>query len=95
MKGFGALNTSDRNTQKLKEYSAMAAVLAAAIVATVLTAGAGGAALAGAIASVAGMASATATMTTVSTIIVGALVGSAVMIGGEFVQGKAYETFNE
>ncbi|MDR3168553.1 MAG: hypothetical protein LBU27_02060 [Candidatus Peribacteria bacterium] len=70
MKGFGYLNTSDRNTQKLKEYTAMAAVLVAAIVATVATAGAGGAALAGAIASVAGMASATAAMTTVSTVVV-------------------------
>jgi hypothetical protein len=53
MKGIGFMNLTDRNTQKFKEYSAMAATLIAAVAATVATAGAAGPALAAAIGSVA------------------------------------------
>ncbi len=98
MKGIGFANLTDRNTQKMKEYSAMAATLIVAVAATVATAGAAGPALAAAIswAATAVWLSLSATAAAMaSSAIIGGLVWSAVMIGSEFLQGKAYETAND
>jgi len=98
MKGIWFMNLTDRNTQKFKEYSAMAATLIAAVAATVATAGAAGPAIAAAIWSVAwtmwiALSGWAAVM--LSEALIGWLVGSAVMLWSEMIQGKAYETVND
>ena len=98
MKWIWRFNLTDRNTQKMKEYSVMAATLIAAVVATAVSCGAAWPALAWAITSIATniwitITAAAAKMASFA--IIWWVVGSAVMVGSEFIQWKSYETMNE